>query len=332
MKTPLPDPVRWPNTAPGAEMDWLEFITEPIGDLQHPVKFRLNVSWLTSRWQCRYGDCPGVLIHGAMTDVACCQIGVEFTSREDFERVRKAVGQLTAEDWDLIGTPGSRSWYTKHTPEGRKTPVPLGTRVLPNGGGCIFANKAGGPAGKPGCALHHLAKRTGQETYETKPDICWQIPMAVTITFDEGNRIYVITVDGSTGALWGWPDSGQTAAIGYWCTETPDAYQGAEMVYVSMAKELTHLIGEDGYGRIKHELDQVAARRRPKPMPGERINGGRPMLPLLVADRVRRWEHEIEGGIGNRTGDASFEAFENSLDFLTKTQTGRKAANLLRST
>lgn len=309
-------PIRWPNTDVGAETEWIDFIVG-LDDVEYPIRYQLNVSWLLSKWQCQYGDCPGVLYHGAMTDVSCCQIGVEFESRADFTRVRKAVGQLTAEDWDLIGTKGSRSWYESETPEGKKTPVPKRTRVTEHG--CIFANRHGGAAGRPGCALHHLAERTGQQKWDTKPDICWQIPMAVSWGWDAGSQCYWIRVDASTGTLWGWPDNGRTDVIGYWCTETPDAYNGREPVYKSLAPELRRILGDDGYEPIADKLDGL---RRARAMPGELANGGRKMLPLLVADRVQQWQTAGDGPRASQETD----------DYLARTRTGRKAAQLLRST
>lgn len=277
-------PLAWPNTAPGASYDWLEFIAEVDGAEIH---YRLNLSWLMSNWQCQYGSCPGVLSTGANTDIACCQVGVDFNSMADFNEVKQAVKQLTAEDCDRINEVRSKGWYTKHIPEGRKMQYPKGTKVVD--GACIFANRTGGPAGKPGCALHHLATRTGQKTWHTKPDICWQIPMVMQVAYYEDHT--AVEVSGSTAAAWGWK-SNEYPAIGYWCTETPDAYNAVWPVFRTWDEVLAYSFGEKIWAPARERLDREFNdwMRRAQKMPGQRANnGGRKLLPLLVMERRDAW-------------------------------------------
>ena len=44
---------------------------------------------------------------------------------------------------------------------------------------CIFHNRQDFPTGA-GCALHSLALRQGRNPLETKPDVCWQLPIRRT--------------------------------------------------------------------------------------------------------------------------------------------------------
>jgi hypothetical protein len=283
--------MRWPNTEPGATMEWLEYtLDNPLFD--KPVRYRVNASFYNSHWSCQYGSCPGILMTGANEpDMACCQIGVTFGT--DFERVAEAVAELTPADWDHAGTDWQDRWYytKKRKVKGKTVHVPAGTQLGERG--CILANEAGGPAGKPGCALHHLAVRTGRPIWETKPDICWQIPFAVT--HQEFEDEYVVTVDGSVAQAWGCDDSDEIGHLGYWCTETPDAYVGLDPVWVSAEGELRQLMGDFGYEQMAERLRTTW---RGLGMPGERTNGGRPLLPLLVKQRVELWER-VAGDAGD---------------------------------
>lgn len=258
------------------------------------VKVIANVSFLLSGWNCKFGDCPGILIHGAMTDVSCCQIGVHIEQGAEMDRMRNMARQLTSEDWDRADQINS-GWYYKIPREDRESEYGVRepmfhTRVVD--GGCIFANRHGGPAGKPGCAFHHLAARTGRHHSETKPDVCWQIPFAVTEDWDDEHWQRVITITGTPAATWGNPvmdDADQLSYPGYWCTETPDAYDGIRPVYQYAEVELRKLIGDEIYDQLAKELWSMTRRFG---MPGELANNNRKMLPLLVTRRLDKWSQE----------------------------------------
>jgi hypothetical protein len=287
---------QWPNSAAGTETDWIEFVVpdpdEKNRDPDYPnVRVRVNVSFMQSGWNCKFGDCPGILIHGAMTDVSCCQIGVGIEEGEEMARVRKAVSELTAADWDRAG---EKDWYDKISRKDRaidengvRDPM-FHTKVVD--GGCILANRHGGPANAPGCALHVLAKRTDVHHSETKPDICWQIPFAVDEEWDKENWHRVLTVTGTPMATWGSSEmNGDLDMPGYWCTETPDAYDGVQPVYRYAETELRKVIGDKLYEEMANRLDGI---RRRYPTAGEAANDGRKMLPLLVVSRAKQWQKE----------------------------------------
>jgi hypothetical protein len=285
--------VVWPNTGPDAVVDWIEFNLESSDDEGNiwVTKYRVNVSFMKSRWACRFGSCPGVLITGANTDLACCQIGVHIEKGEDIAQVRRAVKQLTAEDADNYAEiTGEAGWYYKIPRKAREKGDQYMYHTRLKDGGCIFVNRADGPTGKPGCSLHVLADRLGLHHSDTKPKICWAIPFGtVEEAFDENDKTDVVTITGTNASIWGAVSDEHLVHAGYWCTETPDAYNGGDEVYVSAEVELRKLLTDRVYEAMAEILSKTERRF---PMPGEAANGGRPMLPLLVKDRVARWEAE----------------------------------------
>jgi hypothetical protein len=259
-------------------LDWLTF---PAPGDPHR-QFRVNVSFLLSNYECIYGrGCPGLLNRHAQPEIACCERGVTFMDEDDFAHVAGMVTQLTAEDCDNIDRVRTRGWYLAS-----KSGKPYKTRKL--GDGCIFANRTGGPTGKPGCAFHHLAGRLGVHPSETKPFICWTLPLNFS---DEpsvepgGPRTTIVSA--FTADAWGGTDDADEpdgrGHMGFWCVDTPDAYGGAQPVYRSMERELRKGMGDAAYERMAELLDAIERPRHP--MPGQLRNGRRPMIPLLVEQR-----------------------------------------------
>ena len=260
-------------------LDWLTF---PAPDDPEHHRYRVNVSFLLSNYQCIWGrGCPGLLNHSADPEAACCERGVTFVDEDDFAHVSEMVEQLTPHDCDNIDHVRERGWFMRSS-----SGKPYKTRKL--GGSCIFTNRAGGPAGKPGCAFHHLAERQGVHASETKPFICWTLPLNFSHEDPEeteGPRTTIVTA--FTADAWGGTNDEDEkdgrGHMGYWCIDTPDAYRGSSPVYRSLERELRKGMGDAAYERMVELLQEV---ERPRfPMPGERINGGRPLIPLLVQQR-----------------------------------------------
>lgn len=303
-----------PSTTKPGRTDWIEYMMDPVDKRGYPRCFRINLSWMLSNWRCSYGSCPGILVSGAKSDVSCCQIGVGFgvggptaEKKEEWARVRRAVHELTPEDWDHgYGKDKQDRYWTLFEVKTTRRPkhkrrdthalavesVPEATKVVD--GGCIFANRENGPAGKPGCAFHHLAARTGRHHSETKPDVCWMIPFAVGSNHEEDIMVDVITVSGTPAAMWGAQDTESTEMIGHWCTEIPDHFTGTEPVYKYAETELRKIMGDPEYDRMVEEIEKAGPRRYP--MPGEvlaeKLGEGRKLLPLLVKRRQTQWEAE----------------------------------------
>ena len=136
---------------------------------------RADLTWLCSRWTCIFGrGCHGT-IAGQASD-GCCNHGAYFSDKDDEKRTRSSprsspatTGSSTTSATDKNGTAATFGETVPDDDEKRRK-----TRVVD--GACIFANRADHPGGI-GCALHGLALRIGLHPLETKPEVCWQLPV-----------------------------------------------------------------------------------------------------------------------------------------------------------
>jgi hypothetical protein len=230
--------------------EWIEFV-DPA-DAEHWI--RADLTWLCSRWTCIFGrGCHGTVAGQAST--GCCNHGAYFSDREDEERVRGFVKQLTPDLWQLHDAavqPGKKKLnvFVKDTLDDEQR---WKTRVVD--GACIFANREGF-AGGIGCALHALALQQGRNPLETKPEVCWQLPVRREqewVDRPDDTRILVSTI--AEFDRRGWGEGGHD--LDWYCTSSPEAHVGGEPMYVSYGPELVALIGEQAYA----ELSRICADR-----------------------------------------------------------------------
>ncbi len=214
--------------------------------------FHCDLTWLTSRWTCIFGrGCQG--IYADRPDDGCCTLGAHFAGEEDEARVAAAVSRLTPQVWQLSARAALDGWAepesTEHLAEGE---VPgRTTRVVD--GACVFLNRPGFPGGA-GCALHRLALEEGRPITETKPDVCWQLPIrrqyrSVTRT-DETTYTEVSIGEYSRD---GWGPGGHD--LDWYCTANTDAHVGSEPVYRSARDELVALMGAEAYALLATYCD-----------------------------------------------------------------------------
>ena len=240
--------------------EWVEF-PDPA-DAGHRV--RADLTWLTSAWTCIYGrGCAGV-VAGRAAD-GCCNHGAFFTDGDDLARVGAAVAGLTDADWQHA--PRWRDDWTE--PDSLTEPDPdadpdapdtpgdgpgeqtLRTRVVD--GACVFLNRPGWPAGA-GCALHAMALRQGRHPLETKPDVCWQLPVRREqewVTRPDDTRVLVSTIGEFDRR--GWGPGGHD--LHWWCTGSPDAHVAPEPLVTTYAAELTALLGAPAYGELRRLVE-----------------------------------------------------------------------------
>ena len=239
----VPAPV--PEVSLDFPREWIEFV-DPA-DAEHWI--RADLTWLCSRWTCIFGrGCHGTLV--GQGDTGCCNHGAYLCDKADEKRVRKFADQLTRENWQLYDE-GHRG-----TKRGGRLPIMekdaedeqqrRKTRVID--GACIFANRDGF-AGGAGCALHALALSTGRKPLETKPEVCWQLPVRREqewIDRPDGTRILRSTV--AEFDRRGWGEGGHD--LDWYCTSSPEAHVGHEPMYESYGPELTALIGAAAYAEL----------------------------------------------------------------------------------
>jgi hypothetical protein len=213
---------------------WIEF-RDPADDEQ---VLRCDLTWLTSSWTCIFGrGCQG--IYAERPDDGCCTLGAHFSDADDEARVGGYVELLTAEDWQHRRA-GRRQWVETDDEGDRKTRV--------HDGACIFLNRPGFVGGA-GCALHAHALRTGVHFVQTKPDVCWQLPIRRTyrtVELPDDTSYLEITIGEYDRR--GWGAGGHD--LDWYCSGNTEAHVGTEPVYVSGEVELVELIGRPAYDEL----------------------------------------------------------------------------------
>ena len=225
-------------TAPDDAHEWISF-----EDPDEDRTWVFDVTFLSSPWTCVYGrGCQGVLTGPAEDMVqGCCSYGAHFTDDEDVALVQAAAATLTAEQWQFRAQ-GRKRGIVKTNASGETV-----SRLVDDA--CIFLNRPGFPGG-PGCALHRAALERGERPLDTKPNVCWQLPLRrEDAEADDGH----VT---STIRQWERRDWGEGGAeFHWWCTESPDAFVGVRPVYEELRDELVELVGAQVYGMVVKYLE-----------------------------------------------------------------------------
>ena len=238
--------VRSDEVDPDLPREWVEFVdpADPLGLV------RADLTWLLSSWTCVYGrGCQGV-VEGRADD-GCCSHGAFYSDDEDRERVEGFAEQLEERHWQHADR--GRSLGVSEPDELDGEPA-LRTRTVE--GACVFLNGPDFPGGG-GCALHALADRVGLHPLQTKPDVCWQLPVRRTQDWVERpDEVSVLVTTVGEFDRRGWGPGG--ADLHWWCTSSPTAHVGADPLWVSYAPELTALLGAPAYA----ELARLCARRQ----------------------------------------------------------------------
>ena len=197
--------------------EWIEFV-----DPANPKEiFKCDLTWLTSNWTCLFGNgCKG--LEADKPDSGCCSDGAYFSSEEDEERVAKAAARLTPDIWENYSI--ARNSKTLRISE---VGLDKDRKTKKVNGNCVFMNKKGFSGGY-GCALHTLAVKEGIHPIETKPDVCWQLP--IRRSYEErnvgGNTVYVTVIGEYERLAWG--EGG--ADFDWYCTSNTEAQIGRSVV------------------------------------------------------------------------------------------------------
>lgn len=218
---------------------WVEFV-----DPAEPAQvFRCDLTWLTSAYTCIWGrGCPG--IDASRPDDGCCVLGAHFSEPVDEQRVAGHVARLTPGTWQHFEV-GRAGWAVDDPDDDSDEP---GRKTAVHAGACIFQNGPGFEGGA-GCALHGLALREGISPVQTKPDVCWQLPIRRTYRHMEhadGTAWLEISIGEYTRE--GWGEGG--ADLDWYCTSNPVAHVAAEPVWRSCRDELVELMGEPAYAEL----------------------------------------------------------------------------------
>ena len=218
--------------------------------------FRCDLTWLTSAYMCIFGQgCQG--IYADAPDVGCCTLGAHFADRDDEVRVAGFVAQLTPTDWQLHPgrTVRTSDWVETDDDGERKT---LAVEV-DGQRACVFHNRTDFTTGA-GCALHGLALRQGRNPLETKPDVCWQLPIRRqfrTVERQDGTSYTEVSIGEYDRR--GWGPGGHD--LDWYCSGNTEAHVAVEPVYVTHEAELVELMGPEGYAAlVRHCSDHIRSR------------------------------------------------------------------------
>ena len=229
---------------------WVEF-ADPADSSQ---MFKCDLTWLTSNWMCIFGQgCQG--IYADRPADGCCTLGAHFADKDDEKRVKSFVKLLDREHWQFH--PDSRAggrkgdWVETDDDGDRKTAV--------HEGACIFLNRPGF-AGGEGCALHGLALRIDRHPLETKPDVCWQLPIRRTfsdVELPDGTSYTEVSIGEYDRR--GWGPGGHD--LDWYCSGNTEAHVGAQPVYLSNGPELVEMMGQAAYDElVVHCEDHLRSR------------------------------------------------------------------------
>ena len=249
------------EVSPNFVRDWVEFINPASPE----EIFKCDMTWLTSYWQCIYGNgCCG--IDADKPDAGCCSDGAYYTSKDDEARTLKAAKKLSKATWQFYDQARPKKSGGKLQISEIGLDKDRKTKKIKDS--CIFLNrtdyKAPGFTGSPGCVLHHLAEKEGVHVVETKPDICWQLPLRRSWETREvgDSSITVVVIGEYERSAWG--EGG--ADFDWYCTSNSEAHTGKLPVYKSSKVELLTMMGKSGYEELAKLCDSriaaIAATRR----------------------------------------------------------------------
>jgi len=163
------------------------------------------------------------------------------------------VKMLEPEHWQFHAEGRKGGWIETDEDGDRKTAV--------HEGACIFLNRPGFPGGE-GCALHGLALREGRHFVDTKPDVCWQLPIRRTfreVELPDGTAYTEISI--AEYDRRGWGPGGHD--LDWYCSGNTEAHIGQDPVYLSNDRELVELMGQAAYDELVDHCERhIASRSR----------------------------------------------------------------------
>ena len=231
--SPEPTARRTATTRPQDAHEWIS-----LEDEFEQRTWVFDATFLRSNWSCIYGaGCKGVLDDDA-TEMAqgCCSYGAHFVDDDDVQTVVRAVVRLTPEVFQFHRR-AKRQGFLEPSDDGGTV-----TKLVDDA--CIFLNRPGFDGG-PGCALHRAAMDAGERPMDWKPNVCWQLPLRLDHHTDDHGHVT------STLREWkrrDWGPGGEE--FHWWCTESPDAFVGADPVYRYLRDEIIGMVGESVYDRL----------------------------------------------------------------------------------
>ena len=122
---------------------------------------------------------------------------------------------------------------------------------------CIFHNRNDFHLGA-GCALHALAYVLEKNPLETKPDVCWQLPIRRTfrtVKRQDGSEYTEVSI--SEYDRRGWGPGGHD--LDWYCTGNTEAHTAPEPLYITQRGRAHRADGQGGVRRAGPALRGASA-------------------------------------------------------------------------
>ncbi len=113
---------------------------------------------------------------------------------------------------------------------------------------CIFHNRQDFHLGA-GCALHALAFALEKDPLETKPDVCWQLPIRRqyrSVERQDGTSYTEVSIGEYDRR--GWGPGGHD--LDWYCSGNTEAHVAPDPLYLTSANELVALMGRAAYDEL----------------------------------------------------------------------------------
>lgn len=199
---------------------WIEFSTDTENWL-------IDLEFLLSNYKCDWGgSCKGT--NPSRPDLGCCANGAYLTDT-DLVRMEEKVPLLTA--WqhktkNYIEEVTEKNRFGINVKNGElKTALQDPKNFV---SGCVFAND-GNYEGGGGCAFHVEAMKRGEDYHDWKPEICWQVPLAVD---------YAEDIDTNILHMFEWTKDDYP----WFCSQDEVTWISDKPLYQSMAEDLKRLL------------------------------------------------------------------------------------------
>ena len=230
--------------------EWISF-----DEVDEQRTWVFDATYLRSNYTCIFGcGCKGILDEPAPElGLGCCSFGAHFVDDDDIGRTSTSTSPVSNHGTcsSTPGRAGRRDTCSRVIPTVTATRRRV-TRLVEHDGveACIFLNRPGFEGGA-GCALHIAALEADERPLDWKPSVCWQVPIRLEHSTDESGHL--------TSRLREWKrrDWGEGGAdFGWWCTDTADAFVGAEPLYVSAKDDIVELVGARVYDQMVELLER----------------------------------------------------------------------------
>ncbi|MFV1989193.1 MAG: hypothetical protein ACC652_00455 [Acidimicrobiales bacterium] len=232
------------------ERDWIS-----IEDPNEDRTWLFDASFLASNWTCIYGrGCPGIEDEPDPNGMrGCCSHGAHLADKADESRVVAAIQLLTKEQWQFknLFANGSSPLFSDENGN-RRTQI--------HEGACIFQNRPDFERGAS-CAFHLLADDEGRSFVDTKPEVCWQVPIRREDNVEESGHVV------SSVRPWLRRDWGEGGSeFGWWCIEEEEAFVGGSQAYIGLGAEITAIAGRVVYEKLCESMRRRAGTILPHPV------------------------------------------------------------------